>query len=1491
MNHSDRIILQPGQTVFLSPREDGSGSDRFEILGVAGHGRSCVCYDAIRYRGGNPVAGKLKEFYPLDGAIMSALTRGEDGQLIYSGADGSLFRELCAEFLHPLHSLEKIIAENNGARVLHNYIETSEPLYGAPADRAEGPAVKGSVYIWSHELEGISFDDYLLQVRQAPGLRPEETLRTVLLSVRTMTETVQLLHSSRLLHLDIKPSNFLIPFRRERKPDPDHVTLFDIDTLSLGSEIPRYAGTEGFRAPELADGLRVSNRTDIYSLGAILFHAVVISDTIPDGLFKREYFPMIDLLVKNSDLMACSEANSGAALLIVLSNILQRCLAENPEQRYEDCGGLLKDLGKALDLLDEAVRRVRGAAAPRGTESPKAVMQKLLYERPLFEASGDQDLNVAVLGGGDYVYRFLDSCLQAGQMTEQALSVAVYCYDPEEERAQYLRFRPGLPEFVSVDGGLDGSGEEPYARLDFYPLFPLPGQPREPDRGMRFGLDREVNRTLSAGLLARIREQLGGPVDYALVALGGEETSRPAAELFAEDPEIAGPVCCLTMEETPGFEYDREKKLWPVCLNGNSAPAEIHRALEQMAFNTHITWDRSPNYDRKKKLEGFLKNKYSYNSSFLFAMSIRYKLHSVGIDFTDEQAAAEEFAERILRPMEKGDAAARKSFARLVTLEHRRWVLEMVTEGWTAPRDAAGRLTMEGCLERCSVNDMTKRTNPCIVRSTELSPLSEPPYTDSDRKKWEDPAIDPGLDELDRLSLRLHQFFRRYADELRQGDRMIERDLDRADLLLSDAPEAVLQAFYSFRFCLKNTLNGVESYARQFDQYRRNLEETLSLLDRDRQARLLEIIDRLSRDCFPAVQCYLYKNYKALDEDLIRNIPFILTYRECAGLAVPFQYGAGQGGRNEAVFPSVSAVTVLSPRRIRYVSVFDLASDRDLLVQKLQAVLNYLSRRKIRCGITLDVAWLAEAGTRGLRELEEKLQEVRNASGRPEQTANLSDFRVTFCQDEEEASGLLLSGIRESGIPLYHNAGQLFSSRLADSDFLSRIARDDRLGYFEFDWRLRRFVNCRRCGYLKYLEVREFLRIRDMFALMNATDAEYHIPEFAFDYEELWRIYTGTYIQNYDSLDDRLQKGATNWTHLSMDLKAYESQRKPLARIPLSLIGQNAPRRHFCYLPRFAVDRLEKLLRLLKEQNVVEEDSGIEVRSSDTCRLTVSTSDEIWKELSGLFDRPYLLLNYYRIRVDRIADDREPHLRITCTELDVVSAPLNVRYSYYSIQVLRNLEKSGFIRGLKTDVRYPSKNAELPGDPSEGKKEEPGELPEAENRTDGTEKKPAPARKPQPESVTVSFQYASPAIHHLLTTAGEILEVYTYFEVLKSGYFDDVASGFTFRWELGGVTNEMDLLLTKGFRSLIIEIKAVRNLQQDYYEKLGSLADLFGIGAKKLLIGNTYVRHLNGVREANYQQRLRGKQMTIGTISDSKSIQSIADKLIGIMEAMQRLPD
>ena len=104
---------------------------------------------------------------------------------------------------------------------------------------------------------------------------------------------------------------------------------------------------------------------------------------------------------------------------------------------------------------------------------------------------------------------------------------------------------------------------------------------------------------------------------------------------------------------------------------------------------------------------------------------------------------------------------------------------------------------------------------------------------------------------------------------------------------------------------------------------------------------------------------------------------------------------------------------------------------------------------------------------------------------------------------------------------------------------------------------------------------------------------------------------------------------------------------------------------------------------------------------------------------------------------------------------------------------------------------------------------------------------------------------------------------------------------YEFSWYGGKVANEIDLVLTKGFKSIIVECKAVEKLDMNYYHKLYSIAHQFGIGVKTAIVNNEYRQSYPG---NNALQIERGNQLQIKTFRGQKDLADIGILLKEYME-------
>lgn len=1461
-------------SIMLSRNEDGSSPEEYLIKSVIGEGGSTVCYEAVRMlKDGTAETGKLKEFYPVDSVVGNhawyySLERLPNGQLVPGAGTVRKFDEMCKDYLSTYKLLKKVMVDNPVNEILKGYIQQGEILYGCmeqesttvskspfafwkkKSEKKAADALidvnfrKPTVYIWSPGVPGKGFDLYLKEIRKNPEKKSEDKLRIILSVMDVLTDCVKALHTAGLMHMDIKPSNFLLQYNSDFEIRPNTISLFDINTLcSVESEYLRVSGTKGFCAPEVAKG-KADNRSDIYSIGATLFNAIVITEDIPDGLYRDLYYSNISQLVKHSALFLASETNSDVALMSKLCKILQKCLDKDPRKRYQSCSELKLDLKKTIDRLDTMLK-ASVKKSPEGLSEPTIVIQKLLYEHPLYETIKEkaEDINVLVIGAGTYSQKFIDICLQSGQMSGVNLNIVAVSDKPEEDKESYLCFRPAISKFVNINGSMTGNEANAYATVDFKGVWEI-----SPDVSAYLQFTNKMSQVNHEIIQSLILQSLEAQkeYDYVFVALGNGALSKSIATAISKEIGHACPVCYVSPTKAPPRKSDIQNRLYPVRVNVPVDVASIDQRLGEMAFNTHISWKDSMNIDvtseRKKFFEGKSeKEKYNRTASLAFALSVKYKLYSVQIECSDLLEAAQMFSKQVLEARFT-EPEAKAKFDRLVDLEHRRWLIERAVDGWDAPRDDKGNLLLEDCVIRGSVKDPVNRTHPCMVRGSESSPLSDPKYLEGNHSLWDTGEIDSRLDDLDRMSIELHRCFRSHAEKLKKENLFQNPDLLFIQNLIPADCDEVERSFKQFQFALKNIINGVESYSRQYEVYQDAFKKSLSVLSNEIRAKIEERLAVIEHAFFPVVESNLYRNYKANDEVLIKKIPFILTYHYMPAIAIAFEDGKYQNGSNEAVFANVASATVLSPESIRFLYCFNKSSDVDLLIRKLDAILNYFGKRNVHSGVEIVIACLSEVSNKEREKLQRSLTKLHDSYTEGNGNAWFEKDIIYDVENYTQAGLRFVEYLKEFPVDLYDGSNPLFPSAYDNSLFIGQITELN-VPYFEFDWRSKEFSKRIHCEYLKYVKDGSFIRISDIFALMNASDTRFNLPEFADDYEELWRIYTGKY-EDAKGKTVGFEYGVKNWNDMCICLGEYESneQKKPLAKMTISTSGVASFKILTYFLPDFCFSTIKMLVQKLVEYGIAEKESSIMTHTSDTCKLELKVDGKYEQALNAVFFNPQILMPYYGVEIYKYTKNNSEYVEIRYNNLTVTDINFdkeNKGAHKYALGVLKQLEKSHFIRQLK------------------------------QNETDPR---------------LISFVYSSPRIKKLLTSAGEILEVYAYYDVLKTGYFDDVACGYEFRWEAGGVKNELDLVLTKGFRSIIVECKAVKQLQLDYYHKLHSIADQFGIGTTKVLLGNTYIHSNAAINELNTMQRSRGKQLYIKTISNKDQIINIGKTLKNLME-------
>ncbi len=189
---------------------------------------------------------------------------------------------------------------------------------------------------------GITLRESL--VREGP-LEPRRAVKLA----REIVLALGAAHDAGLVHRDIKPANVLLtPDGRAKLADFGLVRR--LDDLAQGSA--PLAGTPTFMAPELFRGTPASPQSDIYALGVLLFHT--LTGCLP---FTAENISQLIQVHQTHPIPDVREFDDAVPDLLV--EILQRCLAKSPSDRYSSAMDLADSLQIAVHRLRDTETLVR----------------------------------------------------------------------------------------------------------------------------------------------------------------------------------------------------------------------------------------------------------------------------------------------------------------------------------------------------------------------------------------------------------------------------------------------------------------------------------------------------------------------------------------------------------------------------------------------------------------------------------------------------------------------------------------------------------------------------------------------------------------------------------------------------------------------------------------------------------------------------------------------------------------------------------------------------------------------------------------------------------------------------------------------------------------------------------------------------------------------------------------------------------------------------
>jgi len=163
--------------------------------------------------------------------------------------------------------------------------------------------------------------------------------------METVCVALDYAHQHGIVHRDIKPGNILLD--NNKKPYICDFGVARVDTSTL-TQSGTAVGTPSYMSPEQVMGKKVDKRSDIFSIGCILYE--ILAGRRP---FEAESITTVIYKIINEEPPALSELKKG--LPEGFGKIIGKALAKDANNRYQNCKQLAEDLRNLDRLTDKTI--------------------------------------------------------------------------------------------------------------------------------------------------------------------------------------------------------------------------------------------------------------------------------------------------------------------------------------------------------------------------------------------------------------------------------------------------------------------------------------------------------------------------------------------------------------------------------------------------------------------------------------------------------------------------------------------------------------------------------------------------------------------------------------------------------------------------------------------------------------------------------------------------------------------------------------------------------------------------------------------------------------------------------------------------------------------------------------------------------------------------------------------------------------------------------
>jgi len=474
--------------------------------------------------------------------ILEELGRGGMGK-VYKALDTQVDEKLAIKLLNP-----EVAGDERSRERFRNELKTTRQISHRHISRVyDFSEWDGQAFI---TMEYVSGEDLKSLIRRVGPLTPGKAV----FIARQIAEGLTEAHRLGVVHRDLKPHNIMI--------DKDgNVRIMDFGIArsfqkSGVTDTGVIIGTPEYMSPEQVEGKDVDPRTDIYSLGIILYE--MLTGRVP---FDGE--TPLSVAVKQKTERPVNPRRLNPQISAEISLVILRCLEKDRQLRFQDADQLVKKLA----ALEESLPKTDRVVPERRTGSSREITVKLNLSKMLVPA-----LVLAALAVLTFVGWRLLAKRDVVLFAADKPSLAVMHFENNTGDPNLTHWRKALSDLLIADLSQSRflqvlSGERLYDIMDELDLVQAPSYSSDAlkkvaERGgvryvivgkmTRAGNTIRLNTTLQEASTGNVlgSAQVEGESEESLFALVDELTTRIKEDFKLSAEKIAADVDAKVEEIT-----------------------------------------------------------------------------------------------------------------------------------------------------------------------------------------------------------------------------------------------------------------------------------------------------------------------------------------------------------------------------------------------------------------------------------------------------------------------------------------------------------------------------------------------------------------------------------------------------------------------------------------------------------------------------------------------------------------------------------------------------------------------------------------------------------------------------------------------------------------------------------------------------------------------------------------------------------------------------